>query len=233
MFSSKLCIPPAKKKDSNDDSTASLDSNENVKVKSETTENKTENSVCSEKENSTSDSNKIRPDEAKSEQSAVENGLEQSDACNDKSLDVAKLENCDNTNNSETKDSKMDVSDQLEQVNISEAGINNANDKIVSDTPKDKDSDSAPRDLERDILTEEELVELHLKADILHYLLPGLCHLTAEEEPRRLLVESGALGVLDLYMWRQWEKLVDETRKTRETMVSVYTVKTEVDSHLY
>ncbi|WAR13231.1 NCDN-like protein [Mya arenaria] len=48
--------------------------------------------------------------------------------------------------------------------------------------------------LEKDILTEEELQELHVKADILHYLLPGLCHLTAEEEPRKLLMESGALG---------------------------------------
>ncbi|XP_052230312.1 neurochondrin-like isoform X9 [Dreissena polymorpha] len=71
--------------------------------------------------------------------------------------------------------------------------------------------------LEKDVLTEDELQELHLKVDILHYLLPGWCHLTAEEEPRRLLLGSGALGVLDLYMWRQWERLVDRTASPGQT----------------
>lgn len=64
--------------------------------------------------------------------------------------------------------------------------------------------------LEKCILDEQELHDLHMKADILHYLLPALCHLTTETEPRHILLECGALSVLDLYFWRLWKKFISE-----------------------
>lgn len=215
FFFSKLCIPPARKKESVDNE-GGLDDNENIKENNQHTSEQTENikddSVCS--ENGTNDNKAMDrlASDANRENGAQKNGPVDGEKVQNECSESTGLENCD------SNVSKADVSDRLEMMDISENAVDSAKDGNDSGLVKDTQSTAH---LEKDILTEEELTELHLKADILHYLLPGLCHLTAEEEPRRLLLNSGALGVLDLYMWRQWEKLVDETRRTRETVVSL------------
>lgn len=90
--------------------------------------------------------------------------------------------------------------------------------KSMSSDTDIKDKDLGESRMEREVLNAAELQELHEKADILHFLLPALCHLTADEYPRRILLRCGGLGLLDLYMWRQWEKLVDQDN-VRETLV--------------
>ncbi|XP_043915426.1 neurochondrin isoform X2 [Protopterus annectens] len=41
--------------------------------------------------------------------------------------------------------------------------------------------------------------------DVLRFLLPGLCHLTAEEKPREILIKEGFPSLLLLYFCSQWE----------------------------
>lgn len=39
------------------------------------------------------------------------------------------------------------------------------------------------------------------------FLLPGLCHLTAEDRPREILISEGAPALLCQYFLHQWEEL--------------------------
>lgn len=192
-----MCIPPAKKKEIKDQ----VGNNE-------------DNNVCSDNSASTSDVN------VPNSEHCAENGhVDSSKTSDNANTEVCdKKKDLDNTESGAGVKSETTVSDKLDDMNISEPDSTKGKGQKVVETLNAKETESSA-DQEKDILTEEELVDLHMKADILHYLLPGICHLTAEEVPRRLLMESGALGVLDLYMWRQWEKLGDETRRTRETMV--------------
>uniref|UniRef100_A0A8C8R9Z4 Neurochondrin n=1 Tax=Pelusios castaneus TaxID=367368 RepID=A0A8C8R9Z4_9SAUR len=43
--------------------------------------------------------------------------------------------------------------------------------------------------------------------DALRFLLPGLCHLTAEDRPREILISEGAPALLCQYFLHQWELL--------------------------
>ncbi|CAM4578097.1 neurochondrin [Lepidochelys kempii] len=43
--------------------------------------------------------------------------------------------------------------------------------------------------------------------DALRFLLPGLCHLTAEDQPREILISEGAPALLCQYFLHQWELL--------------------------
>ncbi|XP_064491322.1 neurochondrin [Pseudopipra pipra] len=49
-----------------------------------------------------------------------------------------------------------------------------------------------------------------LPQDALRFLLPGFCHLTAEDRPRAILVSQGAPALLCEYFLRQWEVLSSE-----------------------
>ena len=227
---SKLCIPPSKNKSVKD----SLgDSEKDTKADGEaTTKNNKDIVECSDKSASDKKVNDKVSSELNHEKSA-ENGHIDSGDDGNKGLDSATKVDCDTSAKDKVKNSEAnndsnadaDVSDKVEKLSItSEKDQSNAKDEDgegskALEKVSEKNEESRAH-MDQDTLTEDELVELHLKADILHYLLPGLCHLTAEEVPRKLLMESGALGVLDLYMWRQWEKLGDETRRTRETMVT-------------
>lgn len=42
------------------------------------------------------------------------------------------------------------------------------------------------------------------------FLLPGLCHLTAEDRPREILVSEGAPALLCQYFLHQWELLASD-----------------------
>ncbi|NXN91735.1 NCDN protein, partial [Rhinopomastus cyanomelas] len=46
--------------------------------------------------------------------------------------------------------------------------------------------------------------------DALRFLLPGFCHLTAEDRPRDILISEGAPALLCDYFQRQWEVLMSE-----------------------
>ncbi|KAK2518576.1 Ncdn [Columba guinea] len=49
-----------------------------------------------------------------------------------------------------------------------------------------------------------------LPRDALRFLLPGFCHLTAEDRPRDILVAAGAPALLFEYFLHQWELLTSE-----------------------
>ncbi|NWU82041.1 NCDN protein, partial [Onychorhynchus coronatus] len=49
-----------------------------------------------------------------------------------------------------------------------------------------------------------------LPQDALRFLLPGFCHLTAEDRPRAILVSQGAPALLYEYFLHQWEVLSSE-----------------------
>ncbi|NWU13950.1 NCDN protein, partial [Cephalopterus ornatus] len=49
-----------------------------------------------------------------------------------------------------------------------------------------------------------------LPQDALRFLLPGFCHLTAEDRPRAILVSQGAPALLCEYFLQQWEVLSSE-----------------------
>ncbi|NWV03442.1 NCDN protein, partial [Ptilonorhynchus violaceus] len=49
-----------------------------------------------------------------------------------------------------------------------------------------------------------------LPQDALRFLLPGFCHLTAEDRPRDILVSEGAPALLCEYFLHQWEVLTSE-----------------------
>ncbi|NXA03728.1 NCDN protein, partial [Sapayoa aenigma] len=49
-----------------------------------------------------------------------------------------------------------------------------------------------------------------LHQDALRFLLPGFCHLTAEDRPRDILVSEGAAALLCEYFLHQWEVLTSE-----------------------
>ncbi|XP_005529837.1 PREDICTED: neurochondrin isoform X1 [Pseudopodoces humilis] len=47
--------------------------------------------------------------------------------------------------------------------------------------------------------------------DALRFLLPGFCHLTAEDRPRDILISEGAPALLCEYFLQQWEVLTSES----------------------
>ncbi|XP_002198654.2 neurochondrin [Taeniopygia guttata] len=50
-----------------------------------------------------------------------------------------------------------------------------------------------------------------LPQDALRFLLPGFCHLTAEDRPRDILIAEGAPALLCEYFLQQWEVLASES----------------------
>ena len=76
---------------------------------------------------------------------------------------------------------------------------------------------------EESSMSEKELDELHVRVDIFRFLLPGLCHLTAEDLPRLVLIKEGILALLDLYMWRQWNLFL-KNPSSREVQVTINSV---------
>ncbi|XP_045191890.2 neurochondrin-like [Mercenaria mercenaria] len=236
---SKMCIPPDKIRnkaiessitqgenseidtenktalESESKSNKDLDSNENIKdsveqmvVDSSEDLNKKMNGVTVSDTVTDKDNGSIDKVECNGENVALSKGskdeetaLEQSDSQGGKEEDK-KTDNEKDHENSGTENVENDK-DSVEEVN----SVENA--KRISDSR-----------LEKEVLNVAELQELHEKADILHFLLPALCHLTAEEEPRHVLLNCGGLGVLDLYMWRQWERLVEQ-ENLRETLSSL------------
>ncbi|XP_071309090.1 neurochondrin [Agelaius tricolor] len=50
-----------------------------------------------------------------------------------------------------------------------------------------------------------------LPQDALRFLLPGFCHLTAEDKPRDILIAEGAPALLCEYFLQQWELLTSES----------------------
>ncbi|NXM12907.1 NCDN protein, partial [Ploceus nigricollis] len=50
-----------------------------------------------------------------------------------------------------------------------------------------------------------------LPQDALRFLLPGFCHLTAEDRPRDILIAEGAPALLCEYFLQQWEVLTSES----------------------
>ncbi|NXL06296.1 NCDN protein, partial [Mesembrinibis cayennensis] len=62
-------------------------------------------------------------------------------------------------------------------------------------------------------LSQTELVSTEgsgLPQDALRFLLPGFCHLTAEDRPRDILISEGAPALLCEYFLHQWEVLTSE-----------------------
>ncbi|XP_010182065.1 PREDICTED: neurochondrin, partial [Mesitornis unicolor] len=62
-------------------------------------------------------------------------------------------------------------------------------------------------------LPQPELVSTHCSGfpqDALRFLLPGFCHLTAEDRPRDILISEGAPALLCEYFLHQWEVLTTE-----------------------
>ncbi|KAM8796079.1 neurochondrin [Eudromia elegans] len=49
-----------------------------------------------------------------------------------------------------------------------------------------------------------------LPRDVLRFLLPGFCHLTAEDKPRDILICEGAPALLCEYFLQQWQLLLSE-----------------------
>ncbi|XP_060602253.1 neurochondrin-like [Ruditapes philippinarum] len=137
----------------------------------------------------------------------------------DKSVSEQSGDQVNNGGDSETANVKsVDCSNGLDNEKVE----NNSKDLVEEDDVSmgEKAKRLSDSRLEKEVLNAAELQELHEKADILHFLLPALCHLTAEEDPRHILLQCGGLGVLDLYMWRQWERLVDQ-ENLRETLSSL------------
>ncbi|NWI02276.1 NCDN protein, partial [Tichodroma muraria] len=60
-------------------------------------------------------------------------------------------------------------------------------------------------------LPQAELVSTTLPQDALRFLLPGFCHLTAEDRPRDILISEGAPALLCEYFLQQWEVLTSES----------------------
>ncbi|KAM9320139.1 neurochondrin [Gastrophryne carolinensis] len=53
--------------------------------------------------------------------------------------------------------------------------------------------------------------------DAIRFLLPAMCHLSAEETPRRILISEGAPSLLVGYFIQQWEVLSSENELLHET----------------
>ncbi|OXB66385.1 hypothetical protein ASZ78_011919 [Callipepla squamata] len=51
-----------------------------------------------------------------------------------------------------------------------------------------------------------------LALDALRFLLPGFCHLTAEDRPRDILISEGAPALLCDYFLQQWEVLTSQSK---------------------
>lgn len=191
-----------------------LDSNENIKdnvekMNIETGEdlNKKMNGV------SVSDSDvEVKTDSVSERQNSIDNTEIEGSKKGDVSL--AQSTNHDLKN----AESKIDGVSDDNSVDVRTENVKTGDEKDMEKVKRVNDSK-----LEKEVLNAAELQELHEKADILHFLLPALCHLTAEEAPRHILLNCGGLGVLDLYMWRQWEKLVAH-ENLRETVVSFLTI---------
>ena len=191
-----------------------LDSNENIKGSVEQVVVDSDSDL-SKKMNGVSVSDK--------DNVSMETNTENSDNVQGSNIAESALEQLDNQNNAggdkETESKKGSSSDNGLDTKSNEKIDNNntlvEEDGVSSGEKAKRLSDSK---LEKEVLNAAELQELHEKADILHFLLPALCHLTAEEDPRHILLQCGGLGVLDLYMWCQWERL-EEQENLRETLV--------------
>ncbi|NXM78053.1 NCDN protein, partial [Serilophus lunatus] len=63
-----------------------------------------------------------------------------------------------------------------------------------------------------------------LPQDALRFLLPGFCHLTAEDRPRDILVSEGAPALLCEYFLHQWEVLTSEPTAPPSSDMSLQTL---------
>ncbi|XP_064636104.1 neurochondrin-like [Lineus longissimus] len=57
--------------------------------------------------------------------------------------------------------------------------------------------------------------------DLLRFLLPGLCHLSAEDNPRKILIESDAHELLGQYFSYQWNSFTSKQTKDSETALTL------------
>ncbi|KAL4234846.1 hypothetical protein ACF0H5_006487 [Mactra antiquata] len=236
---SKMCIPPDKvvKKLTNSESEP-LSSENKVNGDIKSVEN-VDNDMDSNQNRSdvAEDNLKVlqdKTDDITSDCSNMEiNGQNELDDCNSKSCGNSdKSSNINGESDSASNDCSKEKVDKatvepsndldvdLDSENADK--LNKLNDEDLSKEVKEANDADFVRDskYEKEVLSPEELQELHAKADILHFLLPALCHLTAEEDPRHILLQCGGLGVLDLYMWRQWERFIDQSN-LRETLSSL------------
>ncbi|XP_009067681.1 PREDICTED: neurochondrin, partial [Acanthisitta chloris] len=71
-----------------------------------------------------------------------------------------------------------------------------------------QEGSSAPSLLQAELVSTEGSA---LPLDALRFLLPGFCHLTAEDRPRDILISEGAPALLCEYFLQQWEVLSSES----------------------
>ncbi|NWW25407.1 NCDN protein, partial [Falcunculus frontatus] len=65
-----------------------------------------------------------------------------------------------------------------------------------------------------------------LPQDALRFLLPGFCHLTAEDRPRDILISEGAPALLCEYFLQQWEVLTSESSAPAPLMSTEMSLQT-------
>ncbi|NWS29524.1 NCDN protein, partial [Polioptila caerulea] len=65
-----------------------------------------------------------------------------------------------------------------------------------------------------------------LPQDALRFLLPGFCHLTAEDRPRDILISEGAPALLCEYFLQQWEVLTSESTAPAPLMSTEMSLQT-------
>lgn len=213
-----MCIPPDKaakksvgsntvtcenKVNGKLESSGSLDSNENVQQNGGEIDVNNEKSLIKKTEDITSDCSNMEISD--------QNGLD------NESSNINSKSESDSTDSSKQTLDAVNQSKDLELDSEKAEKQKEEDSKVSDDNVDDSDLVRDPK-YEKEVLSAEELQDLHAKADILHFLLPALCHLTAEEDPRHILLQCGGLGVLDLYMWRQWERFIDQVN-LRETLV--------------
>ena len=58
-----------------------------------------------------------------------------------------------------------------------------------------------------------------VRIDLLHLMLPALCHLTAEQEPRDLLLTQGAMETCGKYFSYQWIQFMEKQGEQPEVRV--------------
>jgi hypothetical protein len=114
----------------------------------------------------------------------------------------SQLNNADCANNSLSSGSDSNVSGDV--TNVSEE----TSDDVGRETASNQNHEEEEEEEEDSLLGDQG----GMSVDLLRFLLPGLCHLTSEDEPRQILVDNELLPMLNYYLKHMLKRhFVDDT----------------------
>ncbi|ESO99077.1 hypothetical protein LOTGIDRAFT_238919 [Lottia gigantea] len=128
----------------------------------------------------------------------VESQLQECDISDNQSMKA--IENCDSQSESMTQSMETDQSNNSKETNQSD----NSKSSVTNEPKCVRFSPDVPK-LEKD-----------MTVDILRFLLPGLCHLSSEEEPRHILIDNNIQDILLQYFKTKWQQFLEHDENEEE-----------------